>query len=85
MENIFNSLCSLLLLTEIQDSFRKMEGIELLLIVMKKKVQRKSAIKSLNYALLNNQKSIDRFIEKKGVNTLFPVFMATKTDDFGGI
>lgn len=82
MENIFDCLCSILLLAENQESFMKLEGIELLLIlIQKRKFLRLSAIKALNYAVLNNKKACDLLIEKKGIAIVFPTFMDIKQEE----
>jgi beta-catenin-like protein 1 len=69
---------------------RKSEGIELMLIMIKcvdlmgicgngcirqKKFTRKSAIKALDHALMNNQENCFRFVDALGLKTLFATFM----------
>jgi hypothetical protein len=75
-ENLFDSLCSLLLEFEISENFRKLEGIEFLIsFIKKKKFARNSSIKALNYCLLNNEKNVKRFIQQDGIKILFPSFL----------
>lgn len=82
MENIFDTLCSILLLPENQETFIKLEGIELLLIlIQKRKFLRLSAIKALNFAVLNNPRACEVLIEKKGIAIIFPTFIEIKKEE----
>ncbi|KAN0032472.1 hypothetical protein ACTFIV_006370 [Dictyostelium citrinum] len=77
VENIFSSICSLLLNNnENKESFLKSEGIQLMLIFIKKKTQQRgSALKVLDYALTDSKKSNEIFVQELGLKTLFSSFM----------
>ncbi|KAN0022286.1 hypothetical protein ACTFIU_004462 [Dictyostelium citrinum] len=77
VENIFSSVCSLLLNNnENKESFLKSEGIQLMLIFIKKKTQQRgSALKVLDYALTDSKKSNEIFVQELGLKTLFSSFM----------
>ncbi|KAM9994271.1 hypothetical protein ACTFIZ_005587 [Dictyostelium cf. discoideum] len=77
VENIFSSICSLLLNNnENKESFLKSEGIQLMLIFIKKKTQQRgSALKILDYALTDSKKSNEMFVQELGLKTLFSSFM----------
>jgi beta-catenin-like protein 1 len=76
LENIFDCLCSCLMEKQIQTLFRNLEGLELLVILTRENAKiRRSAIKALSYALLNNEESCNRFMTIKGYKTLFAVLM----------
>ncbi len=76
LENMFDSLCHVLIDSTNQDLFRTLEGIELLLLMIKeRKFARQAAIKTLNYALMNNSTSCNYFIENGGLKILFAVLV----------
>ncbi|KAI7869758.1 Catenin-beta-like protein [Spinellus fusiger] len=78
VENFFNALCSLLNEAESKPVFLEGEGVELMLIMLKKKtLARVRAIKVLNYALTGEEgKPICvRFVDAMGLKTIFPIFM----------
>ncbi|KAK5582203.1 hypothetical protein RB653_003786, partial [Dictyostelium firmibasis] len=77
VENIFSSICSLLLNNnDNKESFLKSEGIQLMLIFIKKKTQQRgSALKVLDYALTESKESNETFVKELGLKTLFSSFM----------
>ncbi|KAM9953696.1 hypothetical protein ACTFIR_008787 [Dictyostelium discoideum] len=77
VENIFSSICSLLLNNnENKESFLKSEGIQLMLIFIKKKTQQRgSALKVLDYALTDSKKANEMFVQELGLKTLFSSFI----------
>ena len=80
VENLFDSLCSSLMLTPNRERFLKGEGLQLMILMLKeKKMSRKSALKVLNHAMVNKE-GIDnctKFIDVYGLRCLFPAFMKT--------
>eukprot|EP00727_Mastigamoeba_balamuthi_P007985 m51a1_g3807 hypothetical protein (1348) ;mRNA; r:245266-251184 len=76
VENVFDCLCSALLLPENQKRFDVVEGIELMLLLLKeKKFCRRGALRALDFHLQNNPVSCARFVEALGLKTLFAAFM----------
>ncbi|KAF8640111.1 hypothetical protein AX17_001347 [Amanita inopinata Kibby_2008] len=78
MENIFDSLCSALTEKPIERLFLEAEGPDLMVLMMKEKLQCKSrASKTLDYAMSGTASSAvcEAFIEASGLKTLFSVFM----------
>ncbi|EGC33961.1 hypothetical protein DICPUDRAFT_88535 [Dictyostelium purpureum] len=77
IENLFSSICSLLLNSESnKELFLKSEGIQLMLLFIKKKTQfRGAALKILDYSLTESKKSNEIFVKELGLKTLFSSFM----------
>lgn len=78
MENLFDSLCSALSEPEIKSLFLASEGVDLMLLMMKEKLQSKSrSIKTLDYAMSGSAGSeiCSTFVEALGLKTLFAAFM----------
>jgi len=76
VENSFDVLCSSLMLPEFKEHFRKGEGLELMVIMIKeKKFVRRRALKVLDFALNGNPVNCERFVEILGLKTLFSAFM----------
>lgn len=77
MENIFDALCSALSEPTIKKLFVEAEGLDLMILIMKEKVQARSrAIKSLDYALSRGEAYVSQaFIAALGLKTLFSVLM----------
>ncbi|KAG7394161.1 Beta-catenin-like protein 1 [Phytophthora boehmeriae] len=75
--NLVNSLCSVLLVSEAQKQFRRLEGLELLLRCMKDRHRLVfgGALRALDHALMGNARSCERLIEIGGLRTVFSVFM----------
>uniref|UniRef100_W5LYK0 Catenin, beta like 1 n=1 Tax=Lepisosteus oculatus TaxID=7918 RepID=W5LYK0_LEPOC len=80
MENLFDSLCSCLMLAANRDRFLKGEGLQLMnLMLREKKMSRMSALKVLNHAVIGPEGSDNchKFVDILGLRTIFPLFMKT--------
>ncbi|XP_002738738.2 beta-catenin-like protein 1 [Saccoglossus kowalevskii] len=80
MENLFNSLCSALMLTANRDRFLKGEGLQLMnLMLREKKLSRNSALKVLDHAMSGPEgaENCMKFVDILGLRTIFPLFMKT--------
>jgi len=76
LANLFDCLCSVLLLEENKKVFLEKEGLELMLIpIREKKHSSKGAFKVLDYALGGNVTACLRFIDQLGLKSLFAGFM----------
>ncbi|BEJ09459.1 hypothetical protein CcaverHIS641_0603740 [Cutaneotrichosporon cavernicola] len=78
MENIVDCLCSLVSTSKGRELFFEAEGVELLLLILKKKqLSSLRALKVLDYALQSEagSNSCERFVEMLGLKTLFSLFM----------
>lgn len=78
MENLFNTLCSCLMLPSNRAKFLKGEGLQLMrLILREQKNARTSSLKVLNYAMnnLDGKENCQAFVEMLGLGVLFPLFM----------
>ncbi|KAI0005002.1 Catenin-beta-like protein [Russula compacta] len=78
MENVFDSLCSALAEAEIKDLLLKSEGIDLLVLMMKDKMQACSrAVKTLDHAMSGHAgaESCKVFVEASGLKYLFNALM----------
>ncbi len=76
MENLFDALCSSLLVPENQARFRQSEGVDLLLRCLReKKGGFLGAVKALDSALLNSVPNCEKLVELGGLKAVFPLFM----------
>ncbi|KAG6385821.1 hypothetical protein SASPL_154702 [Salvia splendens] len=76
VENLFDSLCCVLMPLENKEKFVKAEGVELMIIIMnQKKLCYGSAIRALDFAMTNYPPACERFIDVMGLKTAFPAFM----------
>lgn len=76
VENLFDCLCSLLMLMENKERFVKAEGVELMIIIMKqKKSAYGSAIRALDFAMTKYPSACERFVDVLGLKTAFAAFM----------
>eukprot|EP00803_Ostreobium_quekettii_P001406 evm.model.scf_992.3 EVM.evm.TU.scf_992.3 scf_992:15874-19979(-) len=76
LENLFDALCSCLLLPENRVRFMESEGIELMLLILKQKKHAKyGAVKVLEFATTNCPAACDRFVDVLGLKTIFSLFM----------
>ncbi|XP_054581010.1 beta-catenin-like protein 1 [Eptesicus fuscus] len=78
MENLFDALCSCLLLGSNRERFLKGEGVQLMnLMLREKQVARSSALKVLDHAMLGPEGSdtCRKFVDILGLRTIFPLFM----------
>ncbi|PFH32380.1 putative beta-catenin family protein 1 [Besnoitia besnoiti] len=75
-QNLFDALCSLLLVRMNQELLGKQQGIELMLRVVKeRRFFCSQAIKVLDFALLGCAPNCQLFVEKLGLKFLFSIFM----------
>ncbi|KAH9813372.1 Catenin-beta-like protein [Melampsora americana] len=84
MENVFDTLCSVLLEPENKVKFLEGEGVELMVIMMKeKKLARNRSLKVLDHALAGEEgvENCQRFVEHLGLKTLFSAFMGKKNSN----
>ncbi|CAH1269231.1 beta-catenin-like protein 1 [Branchiostoma lanceolatum] len=80
MENLFDCLCSALMLPANRDRFLKGEGLQLMnLMLREKKMSRNSALKVLDHALTGPEgvDNCTKFVDILGLRTIFPLFMKT--------
>ncbi|PCH41028.1 DUF1716-domain-containing protein [Wolfiporia cocos MD-104 SS10] len=78
MDNLFDSLCSALAEPEIKKSFLDSEGVDLMVLMIKEKMQSRSrSIKVLDYAMSGpaGTAACEVFVEALGLKTLFSAFM----------
>lgn len=81
LENLFNSLCSVVMPMENKDRFVKAEGVELMIIIMKqKRLAYGSAMKALDFAMTRCSAACERFVDVLGLKTLFAAFMGKVFD-----
>jgi len=79
--NVLDGLCSLLLVDECAEQFRRLQGFELLMSLSKKQGElRRHIIKLFDYAVTQHElpssaKNARYFIEKGGLPIVFGVFM----------
>ncbi|KAF8076448.1 Catenin-beta-like protein [Lyophyllum atratum] len=82
MENIFDALCSALSEPAVKSLFLSAEGPDLMVLMMKEKLQSKSrSIKVLDFAMsgIAGSPVCETFIEVLGLKTLFSAFMSKGT------
>uniref|UniRef100_A0A8C5AW52 Catenin beta like 1 n=1 Tax=Gadus morhua TaxID=8049 RepID=A0A8C5AW52_GADMO len=80
MENLFDSLCSCLMLSANRDRFLKGEGLQLMnLMLREKKMSRTSALKVLDHGMTGPEgtDNCHKFVDILGLRTIFPLFMKT--------
>ncbi|XP_071784822.1 beta-catenin-like protein 1 [Asterias amurensis] len=80
MENLFNCLCSALMLPSNKGRFLRGEGVQLMnLMLREKKLSRHSALKVLDHAMTGAEgaENCTKFIDILGLRSLFPLFMKT--------
>ncbi|TFY82710.1 hypothetical protein EWM64_g1309 [Hericium alpestre] len=78
MENVFDTLCSVLGEPEIKKLFLKSEGVDLMVLMMGEKRQSRSrSIKTLDHALSDQSgtEACEVFVEALGLKHLFSAFM----------
>ncbi|CAJ0923000.1 unnamed protein product, partial [Ranitomeya imitator] len=78
MENLFDALCSCLMLSSNRDRFLKGEGLQLMnLMLREKKMSRCSALRVLDHAMIGPEGSDNchKFVDILGLRTIFPLFM----------
>ncbi|KAF5275670.1 hypothetical protein FQA39_LY06782 [Lamprigera yunnana] len=80
MENLFNSLCSALMVMPNRDRFLRGEGLQLMnLMLREKKTSRNGSLKVLDYAMSgpHGKDNCNKFVDILGLRTIFPLFMKT--------
>ncbi|KAF1390835.1 hypothetical protein PFLUV_G00062160 [Perca fluviatilis] len=80
MENLFDALCSCLMLAANRDRFLRGEGLQLMnLMLREKKMSRTSAMKVLDHAMIGPEgaDNCHKFVDILGLRTIFPLFMKT--------
>lgn len=80
MENLFNCLCSALMIVANRDRFLKGEGLQLMnLMLREKKTSRNGSLKVLDYAMSgpHGKDNCNKFVDILGLRTIFPLFMKT--------
>ncbi|KAL7990140.1 hypothetical protein Chor_010494, partial [Crotalus horridus] len=72
MENLFDSLCSSLMLSSNRERFLKGEGLQLMNLML-----RSSALKVLDHAMIGPEgaDNCHKFVDILGLRTIFPLFM----------
>ncbi|ESO82870.1 hypothetical protein LOTGIDRAFT_108932 [Lottia gigantea] len=78
MENLFDSMCSCLMVPQNRNRFLKGEGLQLMnLMLREKRMSRNSALKVLNHSMTGSEGSdnCQKFIDILGLRTIFPLFM----------
>ncbi|TKS77113.1 Beta-catenin-like protein 1 [Collichthys lucidus] len=80
MENLFDALCSCLMLPANRDRFLRGEGLQLMnLMLREKKTSRTSALKVLDHGMIGPEgaDNCHKFVDILGLRTIFPLFMKT--------
>ncbi|KAJ4933843.1 hypothetical protein JOQ06_006652, partial [Pogonophryne albipinna] len=80
MENLFDALCSCLMLAANRDRFLKGEGLQLMnLMLREKKMSRCSSMKVLDHGMIGAEgaDNCHKFVDILGLRTIFPLFMKT--------
>uniref|UniRef100_A0A3Q3FRH2 Beta-catenin-like protein 1 n=1 Tax=Labrus bergylta TaxID=56723 RepID=A0A3Q3FRH2_9LABR len=80
MENLFDALCSCLMLPANRDRFLRGEGLQLMnLMLREKKMSRTSAMKVLDHGMIGPEgaDNCHKFVDILGLRTIFPLFMKT--------
>ncbi|KAM5135138.1 beta-catenin-like protein 1 [Mantella aurantiaca] len=78
MENLFDGLCSCLMLSSNRERFLRGEGLQLMnLMLREKKMSRCSALRVLDHAMIGPEGSDNchKFVDILGLRTIFPLFM----------
>ncbi|KAI0719562.1 Catenin-beta-like protein [Cerioporus squamosus] len=81
MENVFDVLCSALAEPEIKQQFLDSEGVDLMILMLKDKMEARSrAIKVLDYAMSGpaGTAACETFVDALGLKSLFSTFMGKK-------
>lgn len=80
MENLFNCMCSALMVKVNRDRFLKGEGLQLMnLMLREKKLSRNGSLKVLDHAMSGpaGRNNCNKFVDILGLRTIFPLFMKT--------
>ncbi|XP_075235891.1 beta-catenin-like protein 1 [Lycorma delicatula] len=80
MENLFNCVCSSLMVPTNKEKFLRGEGLQLMnLMLREKKLSRNGSLKALNHAMSgpDGKDNCNKFVDILGLRTIFPLFMKT--------
>ncbi|KAL1450254.1 hypothetical protein WDU94_002692, partial [Cyamophila willieti] len=80
MENLFDTLCSCLMVEGNKERFLKGEGLQLMnLMLRERKLSRNGSLKVLDHAILgpSGKDNANKFVDILGLRTIFPLFMKT--------
>eukprot|EP00301_Raphidiophrys_heterophryoidea_P004714 c12028_g1_i1.p1 GENE.c12028_g1_i1~~c12028_g1_i1.p1 ORF type:complete len:599 (-),score=189.94 c12028_g1_i1:167-1858(-) len=79
VENVFDALCSCLLVRANRALFLKADGLDLMLIMIKERQFASSrALKALTYALNEDGSMCDKFVDKLGLKVLMPALVKSE-------
>ncbi|KAL8427448.1 hypothetical protein Efla_003895 [Eimeria flavescens] len=79
--NLFDSLCSLLLVESNRELLGKQQGVELMLrIVKERRFFTPQAVKALDFALMDSPANCTTFVERLGLRSLFSLFLGKSKD-----
>lgn len=74
--NLFDALCSLLLVESNRELLGKQQGVELMLrIIKERRYFTPQAIKALDFALMDSASNCTTFVERLGLRSLFSLFL----------
>jgi beta-catenin-like protein 1 len=80
ISNLFNTICSALMVAGNQTTFVEGEGVELMVIMLQaRKFAARCALKVLDYAMMRQTSACEHFVRAMGLKTLFPAFMKPST------
>ncbi|KAF8817922.1 putative beta-catenin family protein 1, partial [Cardiosporidium cionae] len=76
LQNLFDCLCNLMLVSSHQVAFGKAQGLELMIRMMReRKFSCGLAVRLTNFALNNCPRNCELFVEKLGLKSIFSMFM----------
>ncbi|CDJ38056.1 nuclear associated protein, putative [Eimeria tenella] len=79
--NLFDSLCSLLLVESNRELLGKQQGVELMLRIIKERRHfTPQAVKALDFALMDSAYNCNTFVERLGLRFLFSMFLGKEKD-----
>lgn len=79
VQNVFNCLCSLMLVPELQSQMGKSQGMELMIRMMKeRKFSTTLALRLTDHATMGHKKNCDVLVDKLGLGSIFAMFMKKK-------
>lgn len=79
VQNVFNCLCSLMLVPDLQTQMGKSQGLELMFRMMKERnFCSNLALRLTDHATMRHRKNCEAFVEKGGLKSLFGMFMKKK-------
>eukprot|EP00386_Alphamonas_edax_P011087 GDKI01035335.1.p1 GENE.GDKI01035335.1~~GDKI01035335.1.p1 ORF type:complete len:534 (-),score=175.30 GDKI01035335.1:23-1624(-) len=76
LQNLFDCLCSLMMIPAHQITFGKAQGLELMIRMLReRKFSARGALKLSNYALANCAANCEIYVDKLGLKPIFSMFM----------